>query len=259
MHKLVRRVLITILGVVLAFACSGFLFVHGANRKAKANVLELSDRLEHLRLGDPFTDDLQTLLRTHDAQRTPHIRLPDGTLEPIHDICANGADEWYSVNLSPFSSKWQERLSAFYRTGLIHRWGAGLTLYVKDEKVLCVTESVSFINDGRSDLYIVFSNAELVPSPRNGELWNENYRVEAGTTKARMLHVTALLGATEEQLQGLFKVNLDCTTSFQPCAYPCQILPSVWRQYAKMHHSAQWPGPPDEDEGRCAAIASKPD
>lgn len=256
LSRILLKWVATILVSLLAAGLLALMVAHGFNSRPRTAALNLSRHLEHLRIGDAFDESELEVIRSYQGERVDHPRLSDGTLETIPDVCRNDAEVWYTINVNSMSPKWETKFLPLFRVGLLHRWATGSTIYVRDNKVLCVTQTISFMSDVRSDLYIVAANSDLVPSPRSGGVWHDAYKIDAGTMKARTLDVTALQSASEEQLDGLFKLNLDCITSLRPCKYPCELLPSAWQQYVKINHTARWPGPPDEDDGRCAAVAA---
>jgi hypothetical protein len=56
----------------------------------------------------------------------------------------------------------------------------------------------------------------------------------------QMLMVILSPDAPSETKGIAFDINLECATSFSPCAETCQLFPSAWRSYAQFQKSQGW-------------------
>jgi hypothetical protein len=252
-----RRLPLAILGTTFILAAllllTSYATVYYAHHKAK----KLLGEVRTLEPGKTSVEDVKKLIQRYggeefDAHSYSFVEGSDKKYT-WPDPCLGEALS-YDISANPpwIVMRTVYAFLALQKIGL-HPWAVSLNIHHNEGKVSCYSQKVLF---WRQDGQEVEVTASL--NLRNPQSLVEQgvYEPESFVSRSQyhQTRVEVLRGASAEQKNRAFQMDLSCTVSLGGCYLPCQIMPLGWLDSVRDRQSHGRVLPEGADDSRCPAL-----
>jgi hypothetical protein len=247
--RLVKRTYIligTLFGLALVVTLISLFRVRQTTINQRNQVAAMFDDLPKLRPGYSTSRDIASIV-----DRYHGIKIAAQEDQTGYSVYCPDPDESYRfyIDAGEAPRSLIER-PLVYRLSRLHYWVLDVTLQLKNGTLLCVSHHLRVYPVTGEVFYAAGGLITSRPNLDDSNPYKTGY-----DRSFHGLVADALPNATEEEKKSIFAVNLRCLTSFVGCHAPCELLPSVWKQYVNsrgyQHLVLGYGKPPDADDPRC--------